>query len=232
MGKPPRMSFLFKNDIKWQNPVYDRGQEIAASISHGVGLGLSIIGFFMLIYLGVTRGDIWLLISFIVYGLSLITLYLASTLYHGVQKPPAKRKLRVFDHIGIYLLIAGTYTPFMLAAMQRGLNPTLGWGMLAIIWSMAAIGILWKLFFLGKFEVLAVIGYIVMGAAGVALIKDMLAVVPAQTIFWLAMGGLVYIAGVLFYAWEKIPYNHVIWHVFVMTASLFHFIAVLTLLKA
>jgi len=226
------MSFLFKNDTRWQNPVYDRKQEIASSVSHGVALGLSVIGFIILLYLGATRGDIWLLVSFIVYGLSLITLYLASTLYHGVQKPLVKRKLRVFDHIGIYLLIAGTYTPFMLAGMQAGMSPTLGWGMLAVIWSMAFLGILWKLFFLGKFEVLAVIGYVVMGVAGVVLIKDMIAVVPLNTIVWLVIGGAVYLTGILFYVWEKVPYNHVIWHVFVMTASIFHFIAVLTLLRA
>jgi hemolysin III len=219
--------FLLKNDEKWQNPTYDKTQEIIASATHGIGLGLSIVGFFGLIYLGATRGDIWLLISFIIYGLSLITLYLASTLYHGVQKPSVKRKLRIFDHIGIYLLIAGTYTPFMLA----GLRGPLGWWMLAVIWGMAFFGILWKIFFLGKFEVLAVIGYIVMGVAGVVLLKDMLAAVPLETIIWLAIGGAIYILGVIFYAIEKIPYNHVVRHFFVMSASLAHFVAVLTLLR-
>ena len=223
--------FLLKNDEKWQNPVYDGPQEMWSSITHGIGLGLSIIGFFLLIYLGAAQGDIWLLISFVVYGLSLITLYLASTLYHGVQKPAVKRKLRVFDHIGIYLLIAGTYTPFMLAGMQNGMSRTLGWGMLAVIWGMAFFGILWKIFFLGKFEVLAVIGYVVMGVAGVVLLKDMLAAVPLQTIIWLAIGGAIYILGVIFYAIERIPYNHVIWHFFVMSASLAHFVAVLTLIR-
>ena len=219
--------FLLKNDEKWQNPVYDGPQERWSSITHGVGLGFSVIGFFLLIYLGLAQGDIWLLISFVIYGLSLISLYLASTLYHGVQKPAVKRKLRVFDHIGIYLLIAGTYTPFMLA----GLRGPLGWTMLAVIWGMALLGILWKIFFLGKFEVLAVIGYIVMGVAGVVIIKDMLAAVPLQTIIWLAIGGAIYILGVIFYAAEKLPYNHVIWHFFVMSASLAHFVAVLTLLR-
>lgn len=223
--------FLLKNNEKWLNPTYNKTEEIASSVTHGVGLGFSIIGFFLLIYLGVIRNDIWLLISFIIYGLSLITLYLASTLYHGVQKPAVKRKLRVFDHIGIYLLIAGTYTPFMLAGMQNGMSKSLGWGMLAAIWSMALLGILWKIFFLGKFEILAVIGYIIMGAAGVVLIQDMLAAVPAATIIWLAVGGAIYILGVIFYAVEKIPYNHVIWHFFVMSASLAHFVAVLSLLR-
>ncbi len=221
------MRFLLRNEEKWQHPVYNRNQEIAASISHGIGLGLSIIGFIMLIYLGITRGDIWHLVSFIVYGLSLVTLYLASTLYHGVQSPGAKRKLRMFDHIGIYLLIAGTYTPFMLA----GLGGPVGWMMLGVVWGMALLGILWKIFFLGQFEVLATIGYVVMGAAGVVLIKDMLAAVPLVTIIWLAVGGAIYVLGILFYVWEKIPYNHVIWHFFVMAASLFHFVAVLTLLR-
>ncbi len=219
--------FLLKNDEKWQNPVYDGPQEKWSNITHGVGLGFSVIGFFLLIYLGLAQGDIWLLISFVIYGLSLISLYLASTLYHGVQKPEVKRKLRVFDHIGIYLLIAGTYTPFMLA----GLRGPLGWTMLAVIWGMALLGILWKIFFLGKFEVLAVIGYIVMGVAGVVILKDMLAAVPLQTIIWLAIGGAIYILGVIFYAAEKLPYNHVIWHFFVMSASLAHFVAVLTLLR-
>jgi len=112
---------LFKNNEKWVNPEYNKTEEIMASVSHGFGLALSILGFLGLIYLGVTRGDIWQLVSFIIYGLSLITLYLASTLYHGVQQPRVKRKLRVFDHIGIYLLIAGTYTPFMLVGMENRL---------------------------------------------------------------------------------------------------------------
>jgi hemolysin III len=103
--------------------------------------------------------------------------------------------------------------------------------MLAVIWGMAFFGILWKIFFLGKFEVLAVIGYIVMGVAGVVLLKDMLAAVPLETIIWLAIGGAIYILGVIFYAIEKIPYNHVVWHFFVMSASLAHFVAVLTLLR-
>ena len=223
--------FLLKNNEKWQHPTYDRTEEIMSSASHAFGLALSIVGFFLLLYLGVNRGDIWLLISFIIYGLSLVTLYLASTLYHGVQKPRVKRKLRVFDHIGIYLLIAGTYTPFMLAGMQNGMSELLGWGMLAVIWGMAFLGILWKIFFLGKFEILAVIGYIVMGVAGLVLLKDMLAAVPLATIIWLAIGGAIYILGVIFYAVEKIPYNHLIWHFFVMSASLAHFVAVLTLLR-
>lgn len=220
------MGFLLKNEPKWQNPQYNPTEEIAASMSHGVGLGLSIIGFGMLVYLGATRGDIWLLVSFVIYGLSLIALYLASTLYHGVQRPEIKRRLRVLDHIGIYLLIAGTYTPFLLAGLR---NP-LGWTALAIIWGMALLGILWKIFFLGQFEVLAVIGYVVMGIAGVVLIRDLLAVVPSVTLVWLAIGGAIYLAGILFYAWERIPYHHVIWHGFVLTASLFHFLAVLSLI--
>jgi hemolysin III len=222
---------LFKNNEKWVNPEYDKKEEIMASVSHGFGLALSIVGFIGLIYLGVTRGDIWQLVSFIIYGLSLITLYLASTLYHGVQKPRVKRKLRVFDHIGIYLLIAGTYTPFMLIGMENGMSKALGWGMLAVIWSMALFGIVWKIFFLGKFEILAVIGYIVMGTAGVVLLRDMLAAVPVETVIWLGIGGAIYILGVIFYAIPKIPYNHVIWHLFVMSASLAHFVAVLTLLR-
>ena len=222
--------FLLKDKPEWQNPVYDFTQEIWSSATHGVGLGLSVLGLVILIILGVTHGNIWLLISFIVYGSSLIILYLASTIYHGVQKPSVKRKLRVFDHIGIYLLIAGTYTPFMLAGIQHGLNRTLGLGMLALIWGLAFFGILWKLFFFGKFEILAVIGYILMGVAGMALIKEMLATVPAASVIWLIIGGAIYIMGVFFYAIKKIPYNHVIWHFFVMSASAAHFIAVLALL--
>jgi hemolysin III len=219
--------FLLKQDERWENPVYDEMQERIASITHGFGLVLSMIGFLGLLYLGVTHGDLWLLVSYVIYGLSLMALYLASTLYHGMQRPDVKRRLRILDHIGIYLLIAGTYTPFMLV----GLRGPLGWTMLAVIWAMAFLGILWKIFFLGKLEVLAVIGYIVMGVAGVVLLKDMIAAVPMETICWLALGGAIYILGVFFYAIERIPYNHVIWHVFVMSASLAHFIAVLTLIS-
>jgi len=219
--------FLLKNNEKWQNPTYDRTQETIASISHGIGLGASIIGFFALIYMGFSSGNSWLLFSFFIYGVSLMTLYLASTLYHGVQEPHVKRNLRKFDHISIYLLIAGTYTPFMLI----GLGRPLGWLILAVVWVMAFLGALWKLFLLGKFEVLAVVGYAVMGAAGLFFLKDLLAALPPETIIWLLIGGAIYILGIIFYAIEKISYNHVIWHFFVMAASLAHFIAVLTLLR-
>ena len=220
--------FLLKNDPAWLNPDYDETEERWSSITHGFAFILSIAGLGVLFMYGRANGDQWTLLSFLVYGLSLALLYLASTLYHFFQHPPLKRKLRLFDHIGIYIVIAGTYTPFLII----GLHNHLGWIMLFVIWSMAGLGILWKIFLLGRYELLAILGYALMGILGVVILKDLLANVSQMTVIWLALGGAVYISGLVFYGTRKIPYAHVLWHLFVIVASFFHFLAVMTLIKA
>ncbi len=217
--------FLFKDKESWKNPTYNFREEIAASVSHGVGAGFAAVGMILLIVLAVMYGDTWQIVAFSIYGASLFFLYCASTLYHGIQRPRLKRSFRVMDHVGIYLLIAGTYTPFLLVTMRD----TMGWTLLAIIWCMALAGIIWKIFFLGRLEILATMFYILMGCLAIVGIRKMLVSIPPTGVMLLAIGGAVYILGVIFYAWEKIPYNHVIWHFFVLGGSALHFFAIVTL---
>lgn len=216
---------LFKDKPSWQDPFYTLGEEIANSVTHGVGAALAVAGMILLVVLAALYGDKWRVVSFTIYGLSLIILYLASTLYHGVQHPRAKRIFRRLDHTSIYVLIAGTYTPFLLISM-RG---SLGWILLAVVWTMALAGILWKIFFLGRFEVLATIMYVLMGWMGVIAFRQLLVNVPQTGVILLFAGGIVYTVGVIFYAWEKLPYNHAIWHLFVLGGSICHFFSITTL---
>jgi hemolysin III len=219
--------FLFKDKESWKNPTYNVREEIAASVSHGVGAGLAAVGMTLLVVLAVTYGDTWQVVAFSIYGISLFFLYSASTLYHGIQRPRLKRFFRVMDHAGIYLLIAGTYTPFLLVSMRD----TMGWTLLVIIWSMALAGIIWKIFFLGRMEILATMFYILMGCLAVVGIRQMVVSIPLTGLILLVAGGAVYISGVIFYAWHRIPYNHVIWHFFVLGGSALHFFAIFTLVK-
>ena len=217
--------FLFKENDSWQKPTYNLKEEIAASVTHGIGAGLSVAGLTLLIVLAAIYGDIWQVVAFSIYGVSLFFLYLASTLYHAIQNPRTKRVFRVLDHTGIYLLIAGTYTPFLLVGM-RGV---MGWTLLVIVWAMALAGILWKIFFLGRLEILATIFYVLMGWLAIIGIKEMLVSIPMAGLILLVTGGIVYMLGIIFYAWEKLPYNHAIWHLFVLGGSLLHFFAIVTL---
>lgn len=219
---------LLKDKPSWQNPFYTLGEEIANSLTHGVGVALAIVGLAVLVVLAAIYGDGWRVVSFSIYGGSLLILYSASTLYHSIQRPRAKRFLRTMDHASIYILIAGTYTPFLLV----GVRGTVGYTLLTIVWLMAVLGILWKVFFLGRFEVLATIMYIFMGWMGVIAFRQMLVNIPQLGVTMLFAGGIVYTLGVIFYAWEKLPYNHAIWHLFVLGGSICHFFAVVTLVKA
>ncbi len=219
---------LLKDKPSWQNPFYTLGEEIANSVTHGIGVALAVAGLTSLVILAAIYGDTWRVVSFTIYGTSLIILYLASTLYHSVQHPKAKNVLRRLDHTSIYVLIAGTYTPFLLI----GVRGTMGYTLLAIVWTMAVAGILWKIFFLGRFEVLATIMYLLMGWMGVLAFRQLLINVPPSGVTMLFAGGIVYTVGVIFYAWEKLPYNHAIWHVFVLGGSICHFFAITTLIPA
>lgn len=202
---------------------YTVGEEIANSVTHGIGAGLSIAGLTLLVVLAAIYGDVWRVVSFSIYGSSLVLLYLASTLYHSIQHPKVKQVLRIFDHSAIYLLIAGTYTPFTLVSM-RG---PLGWTIFGVVWGLALLGIAFKTVFIGRFEKLATAAYILMGWLVVVAFKEMLVTIPPGGVAWLMAGGIVYTLGVLFYAWQKLPYNHAIWHLFVLGGSICHFFAIL-----
>ncbi len=202
---------------------YTVGEEIANSVTHGIGTGLSIAGLTLLVVLAAIYGDVWRVVSFSIYGSSLVLLYLASTLYHSIQHPKVKQVLRIFDHSAIYLLIAGTYTPFTLVSMR---GPW-GWTMFGVVWGLALLGIAFKTVFIGRYEKLATVAYVLMGWLVVVAFKEMLVAIPPGGVAWLMAGGVVYTLGVLFYAWQKLPYNHAIWHLFVLGGSTCHFFAIL-----
>ena len=196
-------------------------EEIWNGITHGIGTGLAIAGLTTLVVLASIYGDGWHVVSFSIYGGTLVLLYLASTLYHSIQVPKVKQILRVFDHAAIYLLIAGTYTPFLLVNM-RG---RVGYTLLAIVWGIAIAGIIFRSVFVGRFEVLTTIGYVAMGWLMVVAYDEMMAAIPPGGIALIVAGGITYTAGVIFYAWKKIPYNHAIWHLFVIGGSVCHYFA-------
>jgi hemolysin III len=203
---------------------YTAKEEIANSVTHGIGAALSAIGLILLVTLAAVYGDGWRVVSFTIFGLSLLVLYSASTLYHSVRNPVWKRRLRVLDHASIYLLIAGSYTPFLLVHMRE---TSVGWLMLVIVWSMALLGIAFKTVFTGRFEIVATAAYVVMGWLALFGYREMMSAVPPGGVTLIFAGGITYTLGVIFYAWQKLPYNHAIWHLFVMGGSLFHFFAVL-----
>ncbi len=206
---------------------YSLGEEIANSITHGIGAGLSIAGLTLLVVLAALYGDVWQVVSFSIYGATLIILYLASTLYHSLQNPQAKAILRRVDHAAIYLLIAGTYTPFLLVAIRGAW----GWSMLVLVWGLALLGVAFKALFINRFQKLSLLTYIFMGWISVVILKEMLLNVPSIGLIYLAIGGVIYTVGIIFYVWKKLPYHHTIWHLFVLGGSIFHFLAILTVLS-
>jgi hemolysin III len=198
-------------------------EEIAHSVTHGIGTAFSIAGLMVLLALAVLYGNVAHIVSFSIYGASLIILYLTSTLYHSSRNPRIKRTLQIIDHAAIFLLIAGTYTPFLLV----GIPGVWGWSLLIVVWSMALVGIGFKAFFTGRFEVLSVILYLSMGWLAVVAAQELIARVPMGSLIWLIAGGITYSLGVVFYALWKIPYMHAVWHLFVMGGSMCHYCAVL-----
>jgi len=219
------------NREHWGEPVnehYTLGEEIAHSVTHGIGAALSLAALVTLLVLAIVHGTRWHILSFAVYGLSLFAVYLASTLYHGVQKPRLRPILRKVDHACIYLLIAGTYTPFVLISMRSSLGLTL----LTVIWAMAVFGIVYKIFFIDRLVVLTTLAYVAMGWMSMFAWREMVANIPPTGLVLLMVGGGLYTIGVIFYAMTKIRYTHAVWHLFILGASACHFAAVLTLLNA
>jgi hemolysin III len=206
--------------VKSQGHVFE---ELANSVTHGVGLALSVAGLVILVVLASLRGSAWHIVTCSVYGATLVALYAASTVYHSVREPRAKRILQVFDHSAIYLLIAGTYTPFALV----NLRGVWGWTLLGLVWALAAGGILFKIFAGIRFPKLSTLVYILMGWLAVIAIRPILTHVPLGGIAWLFAGGFAYTFGVVFYASKRVPYNHAIWHVFVLVGSICHYFAVM-----
>jgi len=197
-------------------------EEVLNSLTHGFGLVLSAAGLAVLVVLATLFGDIWHIVSSTIFGSTLVFLYGASTLYHSARTRRMKRILRIVDHIAIFLLIAGTYTPFTMGLMRDGW----GWTLLAIVWGLAIVGLLFKLFSQHRFHWSATTLYLAMGWISVFFMEPMAAAIPFGGLVLLVAGGLAYTAGVVFYGWHSLPYSHAIWHVFVLAGSVFHYLAV------
>jgi hemolysin III len=208
---------------KHRLPEYTLGEEIANSITHGVGALLSLVGTAILLYRAARYGTTLHVVSFAVYGSCLFLLHLSSTLYHALRPPRAKRVFRVFDHCSIYLLIAGTYTPFLLLSLWGRWGLTL----LVAIWTLAIAGIVFKSLFIGRLQRASVLLYILMGWMIIVAAREAWARVPHAAIGFVAAGGLLYTLGVAFYAWKSLPYNHAVWHLFVLGGSVCHYAAIL-----
>jgi hemolysin III len=199
------------------------GEEIANSLSHGLGLVLAIVATPILIIAAMRYGSTWNLIGVSVFAASMMTLYLASTLYHALTHDRAKRFFRMLDHSAIFLLIAGTYTPFTLGILR---GPW-GWTLLALIWSLAAVGLTLKAVFGTRFNKLSVVLYLLMGWLVVIAAPEVLRVMPLSGLAWIIAGGIAYTAGVGFYAAHRVRYAHFAWHLFVLAGTTCHFFAVL-----
>ena len=204
-------------------PEYSLAEEVVNSISHGIGCLLGVIGLVLLLSQASDAGAGALAItSYSLYGGSIILLFLASTLYHAIPHPRARYWLKKIDHAAIYLLIAGTYTPFLLV----GLKSPLAHGLMVVIWSLALAGVVFKLVFAHRFAALSLVTYLLMGWLSLVVLYQMVLRLPAGSVWLLAVGGIVYSLGVIFYVAKRIPYNHAIWHGFVLGGSLCHFFAI------
>jgi len=205
-----------------EHRIWSLGEETAHAVTHGVGLLASVAGLVVLMAAAARRGDAWLITGCAIYASTLVVLYAASTLYHALSSTRARHLLQKLDHSAIFLLIAGTYTPFALV----NLRGPWGWTLLAFLWSLAALGVTLKAVFGPRWPVASTVLYIAMGWTAVLAVKPLMAHVAPAGVAWLAAGGVVYTAGVVFYAWERLRYSHALWHLFVLGGSACHFVAV------
>lgn len=203
-------------------PRYALAEEIASSLTHGLGIVLSIAGLATLVAVAALAGDRWALAASIVYGTTLILLFTASTLYHSIPHAGAKPVLRILDHAAIFLLIAGSYTPFTLVTLR---GPW-GYTLFGIVWTLAVIGIALELKRVRN-RIVMVLLYLAMGWVGIVAIQPLLEKLPSGGLWLLFGGGVCYTLGVPFYLWRRLPYNHALWHVFVLAGSVLQFLAVL-----
>lgn len=204
------------------------GEEIANAITHGIGAALAIAGLVWLVVKAALVGNGWHVTSFAIFGASMVILYTASTIYHALAHRGAKRLFRKFDHMSIYLLIAGTYTPFCLTV----LNGWIGWTIFGLMWACAILGIVFKSIYTGRKEIMSTMLYLIMGWAMVFFIKPVYSGMSGTGFLYLILGGAAYSLGVIFFLLERMKFSHSVWHLFVVGGSAFHFFSVLTLLPA
>lgn len=194
-------------------------EEIANSVIHGISVGLSIAALVLLVVFANIYGTVWHVVGFSIFGATLIFLYFSSTLFHSFRQEKLKNFFRMFDYIGIFLLIAGTYTPIVLIYLR---NP-LGFSLLGIVWFLAFLGIALRIFFPQKIELILAVLYILMGWMILFALKQALVLIPPTMLIWLFIGGAFYMTGLIFLSWKKLPYHHAIWHLFVLGGSTAHF---------
>lgn len=207
---------------KTQAPEYTLREELAHAGTHGLGAALAIAGLVLLIVRSASTGDPWKVVSFTIFGATAVLLYGASTWYHANARSPHRGAYKALDHAMIYVLIAGTYTPFLLVSLR---GPW-GWSLFGVIWGLTLVGIGFKAFFAGRFHLVSTLLYLALGWMCVIAIKPMLASVPAPGMWWLLAGGLAYSFGTIFYLWKRLAYHHAIWHMFVLAGTACHFVAV------
>lgn len=207
---------------------YSLGEEIANAVTHGVGALFSIVALTIMVVFAALFGNMWQIVSVAIYGGTLVLLYTMSTLYHALTNVRAKKVFRIFDHASIYLLIAGTYTPFTLVVLRN--DGMIGWGIFISIWIVAIIGIIFSTIFIGRMKLLSTLAYILMGCVVVFAMPQLISHMQVNNsmpgLYWLIAGGVAYIAGTLFYMF-KVKYFHSIWHCFVLLGSILHFISVM-----
>jgi hemolysin III len=202
--------------------VIRRTEEAVNAVTHGIGAVAGAIALAALVVLASRAGDVRDIVSVSIFGATLVLLYLASTLYHAARDPRTRARLKVLDHAAIYLLIAGTYTPFALGALRGGW----GWSLFGITWGLAVAGVLFKLYFTGRFRLASTLIYIGMGWLGLVAAVPLVASLSAMTLFWLVAGGIAYTAGTPFYQAGRFRYAHTVWHGFVLAGSACHVVAV------
>ncbi len=201
---------------------FSAGEEVAHALTHGLGALLSVVALVAMVLRAAGSGVAWAEPAALVFGLSLVTLYTASTLYHGIPWPRAKRLFQLCDHVAIYYLIAGTYTPFTIVT----LGGTLGWSCCGLLWAIALGGTVFELVTNGQRPKIALALYLAMGWIAVFFINDMAALLPSQGLWLVVAGGISYTVGAAFYAWTRLPYNHVMWHLFVLGGSAAHVLCI------
>ncbi len=201
---------------------YPRSEEIANRLTHGVGALLGVAGLVLMVVASARHGDAWHVVSTAIFGTTLVLLYTASTAYHSVEGEKLRLLLRKFDHAAIFLLIAGTYTPFVLVTLRGAW----GWSLFGVVWGLAVVGVTLKFWFAGRFRVVSTLIYLAMGWLVMVAIKPLMAALSADGMKLLVAGGLCYTGGAVFYLWKRLPYHHAIWHLFVLAGSICHWAAV------
>ncbi len=202
--------------------VYPPREELANRLTHGLGAALSVVGLVLMVFYSGRQGDPWRVVSTAIFGAALVLLYTSSTLYHSFRSERVRQRLQKLDHAAIFLLIAGTYTPFLLVTLR---GPW-GWSLFGVVWGLAIAGIALKFWFAGRFRLVSTLIYIVMGWLVLVVIKPLMAALPAGGLRLLVVGGICYTGGAVFYLWKRLPYHHAVWHLFVLGGSACHWTAV------